>query len=56
MAWLDRNVIDGAVDGTAQAVSGIGQVFKRLQSGLVSNYLLIVSVGVVAMMAYLLLG
>ncbi len=56
LAWLDRNVIDGAVDGTAQAVSGIGQVFKRLQSGLVSNYLLIVSVGVVAMMAYLLLG
>ncbi|MEM9984316.1 MAG: NADH-quinone oxidoreductase subunit L [Bacteroidota bacterium] len=56
LAWLDRNVIDAAVDGTGQAVSSIGQVFKRLQSGLVSNYLLLVSAGVVAMMAYLLLG
>ena len=53
---LDQNVVDGAVEGVGNAISGIGGVFRRLQSGLVSNYLLLVSVGVVAMMAYLVFG
>jgi len=54
--WLDRNVIDGAVNGTGTVVSNVGEVFRRLQSGLVSNYLLIVTAGVVGMLAYLLFG
>ena len=56
LSWLDRSVIDGMVDGSANVIGSIGGVFRRLQSGLVSNYLLLVTVGVVAMMTYLLLG
>ena len=56
LTWLDRNVIDGTVNGTARIIDSIGEVFRRLQSGLVSNYLLVVTCGVVAMLGYLLFG
>ncbi len=56
LTWLDRNVIDGLVNGSGTVVSNVGEVFRRLQSGLVSNYLLVVTCGVVAMLGYLLFG
>lgn len=54
--WTDNNVVDGAVRGVSDGVKNIGDVFKQLQSGLVSNYLLIVSLGVVLMLSYLIFG
>lgn len=53
MAWIETNIIDGFVNGTADTVSGMGDVFKRLQTGLVQNYILVVSLGVVGLLAYL---
>ena len=52
--WFDVNVVDGIVNGVANSVSNIGEVFRRLQTGLVQNYAFLVSLGVVAILAYLL--
>ncbi len=54
--WFDQNIIDGFVNGVAQTVNAIGSVFRRLQSGLVQNYALVVSLGVVLILAYLIFG
>lgn len=54
--WFDQNIVDGIVNGTADLISSIGDVFKRLQTGLVSNYLLLLSVGVIIIMTYLIFG
>ncbi len=56
LSWFDHSVVDGAVNGTGVVVSGIGETFRRLQSGVISNYMLIVAAGVVLMLGYLLLG
>lgn len=54
--WFDVNVVDGIVNGVAKGTTDIGDVFKRLQTGFVQNYALMVSIGVVVMLAYLLFG
>ncbi len=54
--WFDNNIVDGVVNGTASVVTNIGDVFKRLQTGLVSNYILLVSVGVLVILTYLIFG
>ncbi|MCI4668587.1 MAG: NADH-quinone oxidoreductase subunit L [Bacteroidia bacterium] len=54
--WAEENIVDGAVKAISEGVKNIGDVFKQLQSGLVSNYLLIVSLGVLAMLTYLIFG
>jgi len=54
--WFDQNIVDGIVNGVGNTVSAIGDVFRRLQSGLVQNYALIVSMGVVLILAYLIFG
>ena len=50
-AWLsgaiDRYVVDGAVNGVAEALLGGGRGLRRLQTGRVNNYVLGVAVGVV---------
>jgi NADH-quinone oxidoreductase subunit L len=53
---FERSVVDGAVEGTASLTGGVGEVFRRLQSGLVSNYALIIGAGGVAALAWLLWG
>ncbi|RMG54517.1 MAG: NADH-quinone oxidoreductase subunit L [Bacteroidetes bacterium] len=54
--WFDQKVVDGFVNGTAAVVTNVGDVFKRLQSGLLSNYILLVAVGVVLILTYLIFG
>lgn len=54
--WFDINIIDGFVNGTASTVSSVGEVFRRLQTGLVSNYVFLVSIGVLVILTYLILG
>ncbi|MEL6194675.1 MAG: NADH-quinone oxidoreductase subunit L [Bacteroidota bacterium] len=53
VAWVEKNVVDGFVRGTYLGVANIGEVFKRLQTGLVQNYLLLVSFGVILVLAYI---
>ena len=54
--WFDQNIVDGVVNGVASTTQSIGAVFRRLQTGLVQNYALVVSFGVVLILAYLLFG
>jgi NADH-quinone oxidoreductase subunit L len=54
--WFDREIIDGAVNGIATSVGSIGEVFRRLQTGLVRNYALAVSLGVIVILSYLIFG
>ncbi len=51
-AWVDTNVVDGAVNGAARAtVEGAG-VVRRGQTGNVRNYAGIVGIGVVLLLAW----
>ncbi len=53
---FDQKVIDGVVDGTGTVTSVTGDVLRRLQTGLVQNYALLMLVGIVALLAYLVVG
>lgn len=52
---FDQKGIDGVVDGTGSVVARTGEVFRKLQSGLVQSYALLMILGIVLMLAYLLL-
>ncbi|MEM9936326.1 MAG: hypothetical protein AAF824_22060, partial [Bacteroidota bacterium] len=53
VAWVEKNIVDGFVRATYLGVANVGEVFKRLQTGLVQNYLLLVSMGVILVLAYI---
>ena len=53
--WVDQTLVDGAVHATAEAVRWSGGVLRRLQTGFVQQYLLIVVGGAVAIAAATLL-
>ena len=42
---VDRSVIDGAVRGVAGSAIGSARVLRRLQSGYVRNYALLILIG-----------
>jgi NADH-quinone oxidoreductase subunit L len=44
-AWVDRRGIDGAVNGTASATTGLAGIGRRLQTGMVRSYALAVLAG-----------
>jgi NADH-quinone oxidoreductase subunit L len=56
-SWLsgvhDRWIVDGAVNGLAWCVRAAGSQARRLQTGVVQNYVLAVFVGVTAIVALL---
>ncbi len=52
IAWFDRNVIDGAVTGTAKVVRVAGDGLRRLQSGQVRGYALGLATGAVLILGY----
>jgi NADH-quinone oxidoreductase subunit L len=54
VAWFDRNVIDGAVNGVASGVRGLGRVVRVAQSGFVRGYALGMTAGVVIVLGYFL--
>ncbi|MGH9227493.1 MAG: NADH-quinone oxidoreductase subunit L [Acidimicrobiales bacterium] len=54
IAWFDAHVIDGAVNGVAMVVRGVGVRLRSVQSGFVRSYALGVTVGVVAVLGYFL--
>ncbi len=51
---IDRRVIDGAVDGTAELVRDAGTNVRRTQTGYVRNYLLGIALGTVLVLAFML--
>jgi NADH-quinone oxidoreductase subunit L len=55
--WFDRNVVDGAVNGTGRLVSSAGGSLRRIQTGRVQNYALGIAVGLIVMaVAYLVIA
>ena len=51
---LDKYVVDGAVNGVAWSAKGGSMMLRRVQSGLVQNYALIMGGGIVLIaMVYL---
>ena len=52
VAWFDRHVVDGAVNGTGKAVQGVAGIIRKGQSGLVRTYAALIGVGVVAMLVW----
>ena len=52
---LDTHVIDGAVNGSAEAASDIGRILRRMQSGEIRSYAAWVLAGAVGWIGYLLL-
>jgi NADH-quinone oxidoreductase subunit L len=54
VAWFDRNVIDGAVNGVAAVVRTTGRGLRTVQSGFVRSYALGISAGVVVVLGYFL--
>ncbi len=53
---FDEGVIDGAVNGSASIMTLAGDWMRKLQTGIISHYSLLVSLGVVLMLAYLIFG
>lgn len=43
--WFDKYIIDGLVNLIALAVGAIGQGFRRFQTGLIQNYILLIFTG-----------
>ena len=52
---FDRTFVDGIVNKVGQLVRYDGQILRKLQSGLVRSYALLVGVGAIAVMAYFLI-
>jgi NADH-quinone oxidoreductase subunit L len=51
-AWFDRNVVDGAVDGTGRLVRLAAGVLRRAQSGYVRAYAAIIGLGAALVLAW----
>ena len=41
-AWIDKYIVDGAVNLTASSVNALGLILRRLQSGFIQNYILLI--------------
>ena len=58
-AWLsglvDRTVVDGLVNGTGSSLREASHGFRRLQTGLVQNYALLMMIGVFGLVSVYLL-
>ena len=50
--WIDKYIVDGAVNFMGTAVYFLNSITKRIQTGFVQNYLLIVFLGVLAFLAF----
>jgi NADH-quinone oxidoreductase subunit L len=53
LAWFDRTVIDGAVNGIGAAVRDSGNTARRVQNGYVRTYALGMTIGAVALLVYI---
>jgi hypothetical protein len=38
-AWIDKNIVDGAANGVANATQALGSVARLLQTGRIQQYI-----------------
>ena len=50
-AWVDRNIVDGIVNGAAGVAGISSEVFRRVQTGFVRSYMLVMLLGVCLVIA-----
>ena len=55
ISWFDANIVDGIVNGVGESIRGIAGSVRRVQSGFVRTYALLISVGAVLVLAWFLL-
>ena len=48
---IDKYIVDGLVNGVASAARGSSRMFRRMQSGFVQNYALVMGGGIVLIAA-----
>jgi NADH-quinone oxidoreductase subunit L len=53
--YIDRNLVDGTVDGIANAVVGGSGAMRKMQTGYVRNYAAYIVIGVIVLIAILLI-
>jgi NADH-quinone oxidoreductase subunit L len=46
-------IVDGIVNGVAKLLGWISSVVRKIQTGLVSNYALMMAIGIVAVVGYM---
>jgi NADH-quinone oxidoreductase subunit L len=51
LAWFDKYIIDGAVNGVAWILARTGTGFRKIQTGYVGNYALYMAIGLIAIAA-----
>ncbi len=51
--WFDIPIVDGLVNGLAKLVGWMGMVIRRVQTGLVSNYALMMAIGIILVVGYM---
>jgi NADH-quinone oxidoreductase subunit L len=53
-AWIDRNIVDGVVNGVAGVTGISSEIFRRVQTGFVRSYALVMLLGVCLVIASIL--
>ena len=48
-AWIDKNIVDGLMNGIANTTASISEIIKGIQSGKVQNYAIYFFGGIVAL-------
>jgi len=56
MWWIDANVVDGAVNGIARSVNRSSGQLRRVQTGFVANYALVIALGTVLIIGIFLIA
>src|SRR6185369_999331 len=49
VAWVDRNIVDGVVNGTAEVTTFFSQLIKKMQSGQLQLYIWFLTTGVIVL-------
>jgi NADH-quinone oxidoreductase subunit L len=50
---VDVKIIDGIVNGLAKLTGGTSEIIRRIQTGIVQNYAVMIVLGVLALVSYL---
>ena len=51
--WFDKPIVDGMVNGTGKLIVEISSGLKRIQTGLVANYALMMAVGMIVLVGWM---
>ena len=52
-SWIDDHIVDGMVNGGGWSAETLGALARRVQNGFVQNYLLVITMALVAMLMVL---